>query len=104
MLSEAQGIARQVLSRSHLPISNKAVAPVRSFAQTEKTYWPMTEENLSSKLADIDADIKSLKELLELTGEDALKFDQRMKVYARLEKFYTLRLRHSGSGRGGAFK
>lgn len=64
----------------------------------------MTEEKLPPKLADIDADIKSLKELLDQTGEHALKFDQRMKVYARLEKFYTLRLRYSGSGRGGAFK
>lgn len=63
----------------------------------------MSEEP-NHKLADIDADIKSLKELLEKTGEDALKFEQRMKVYSRLEKFYNLRLRFSGSGRGGAFK
>lgn len=56
------------------------------------------------KLADIDADIRSLKELLELTGDDELKFRERMQVYARLEKFYTLRLRYSGSGRGGAYK
>lgn len=64
----------------------------------------MSEEKVSPKLADIDADIKSLKEQLAMTGEQALKFDQRMKVYARLKDFYTLRLRYSGSGRGGAFK
>lgn len=61
-------------------------------------------EGKEKNLADLDADIRSLKELLEKTGDEALKFEQRMKVYSRLEKFYNLRLRFSGTGRGGAFK
>lgn len=61
----------------------------------------MSEDDEKPAIRDIDNDIKTLKDLL---ASNELKFDQRMKVYARLEKFYNLRLRFSGTGRGGAFK
>lgn len=60
-------------------------------------------EGKNTSLEALDKDIASLQELLAKTGDEALKFDQRMKVYSRLEKFYNLRLRFSGTGRGGAF-
>lgn len=57
----------------------------------------------TDKTGDLDEDIRSLKRLLEEKQDPPLKFDERMKIYARLERFYNLRLKYSGSGRGAAF-
>lgn len=55
---------------------------------------------MSDKTSDLDEDIRALKKLLEDKG---LKFKERMQVYGQLKNLYNLRLRYSGTGRGGSF-
>lgn len=54
-----------------------------------------------SKTAELDEDIRELKAMLKQAD---MKFSDKMKIYSQLQKLYNLRLKFSGSARGGAFK
>lgn len=54
----------------------------------------------NEKLKDLDECIESLKVML---NDKELKFEQKMKVHARLERLFNLRLRYAGTRRGAQF-